>query len=566
MNYEKIRITKCLMGIGALILLFVAACMSFTNATNEWEIGFSKESGFYEDDFYLEINGSEGTIYYTLDSSDPDENSLVYTGPILISDASLHDNIYSKITDVSLFLDERLKEMGLVKGDNGYSVPDALVDKANVVRAICIDEKGNCSDIITGVYFVGFEDKDEYDNINIISIVTDPDNLFDYETGIYVAGKTFDDFLELQTYDQSSNWVEWAIWAQANYRQHGDLWRRAADITFWNLEKELILSGTYEISIQGAGSRAWLPRNLNIYETDKYDQSELDGLKLGFGYDVDSLNLYAGSQDSMVKIKDWLINYLTSDLAFSTRSYFPYELFLDGEYWGTYFLNEKYSKQYFEKNYDVIGNDVVMVKLPAEIELGNSTDKDLYTAMTEYIADNDMADPDNYEIVLQMIDMDSYIDYYATEIYIANTDWARSNVALWRTKTVSPGRYSDGRWRWILYDVNLSLAKTGVDWDGISWAMHNDPVFASLLDNEEFETALWERLVYLADNNFNPDRVNPLIDEYEAAMAMPVGNEYERFYGENKSIDQFYSGCEEVREFFALRYEYIKDTYGRKAQ
>ena len=566
MNYEKIRIIKCLMGIGALVLLFVVTCVCFTNVTNEREIEFSIEPGFYEDDFYLEINGSEGEIYYTLDSSDPDENSLVYTGPILISDASLNDNVYSKITDVSLFLDERLKEMGLVKGDNGYSVPDTLVDKANVVRAICIDEKGNCSDIITGVYFVGFEDKDEYDNINIISIVTDPVNLFDYETGIYVAGKAFDDFLELQTYDQSDNWAEWAIWAEANYRKRGDLWRRTADITFWNSEKELILSGTYGISIQGAGSRAWLPRNLNIYETDIYDRSELDGLKLGFGYDVDSLNLFAGSQDSMIKIKDYLVNYLTSDLAFSTRSYIPYELFLDGEYWGTYFLSEKYSELYFEKNYDVIGNDVVMVKSPAEIELGNDADKDLYTAMTEYIADNDMADPDNYEIVLQMIDMDRYIDYYATEIYIANTDWARSNVALWRTKTMSSGRYSDGRWRWILYDVNLSLAKTSVEWDGISWAMHNDPVFASLLDNEEFETALWERLVYLADNNFNPDRINPLIDEYEAAMAMPVQNEYERFYGENKSIDQFYSGCEEVREFFALRYEYIKDTYGRKAQ
>ncbi len=563
MNYEKIRIIKCLMGIGALILLFVVACVDFTN---EREIEFSKESGFYEDDFYLEINGFEGSIYYTLDSSDPDENSLVYTGPILISDASLNDNVYSKITDVSLFLDERLKEMGLVKEDNVYSVPIALVDKANVVRAVCIDEKGNCSDIITGVYFVGFEEKDRYDNINVISIVTDPVNLFDYETGIYVAGKAFDNFLELQTYDRFDNWTTWATWAEANYRQRGDSWKRAADIAFWNLEQELILSGTYEISIQGGGSRGWLPRNLNIYETDAYDRSELDGVKLGFGYDVDSLNLFAGAQDSQVKMKDYLVNRLTSDLAFSTRSYIPYELFLNGEYWGTYFLNEKYSKMYFEKNYDVIGNDVVMIKSRGAIELGNSTDRDLYTAMTEYIADNDMADSDNYEIVLQMIDMDSYIDYYATEIYIANIDWPSTNAALWRTKTISPGGYSDGRWRWILYDVNLSLAKTEVEWDGISWAMHNDPVFASLLDNEGFETALEERLVYLADNNFNPERVNPLIDEFEADMAMPMQNEYERFYGENKSINQFYSGCEEVREFFALRYEYIKDTYGRKGQ
>lgn len=560
MNYRKIRIIKCLTGIGALILLFVAAW----NFDDEKSIEFSKESGFYEDDFYLEINGSGGTIYYTLDSSDPDENSLVYTGPILISDASLNDNVYSKITDVSLYLDEKLKEMGLIE-ENEYSVPTASVDKANVIKAICIDEKGNCSDIITGVYFVGFHEKDGYDNINIISIVTDPVNLFDYETGIYVAGKTFDDFLGLQAYAQSENWTTWATLARANYRQRGDLWKRAADIAFWNSKQELILSGTYEISIQGSGSRGWLPRNLNIYETDTYDQSELDGVKLGFDYDVDSLNLFAGAQDSLVKMSDYLVNYLTSDLAFSSRSYIPYELFLDGEYWGTYLLNEKYSKMYFEKKYGVYGNDVVMIKV-GQIELGNNSDRDLYTAMIEYIADNDMADPDNYENVLQMIDMDSYIDYYATEIYIANIDWPSANVALWRTRTMSSDEYSDGRWRWILYDVNLSLSKTRVEWDGIAWAMYNDPAFASLLDNEEFETALYERLVYLADNNFNPDRVNPLIDEYEAAMAEPMQNEYERFFEGNKSIDQFYRGCEEVREFFALRYEYIKDTYGRTGQ
>ncbi len=554
MNYGRIRIVKCLMGLGAFVLLFIVS----GGMTEGRKIAFSRESGFYEDDFYLEINGSGGKIYYTLDSSDPDENSLVYTGPILISDASLNDNVYSTITDVTLHLNERLKALGLVSG-RGYSVPVALVDKATVIRAICIDEKGNRSDVITGVYFVGFEDKDGYDNVNIISIVTDPVNLFDYETGIYVAGKTFDDFFSsLANYDQLNS-----TWAGANYRRRGDWGKRTADISFWNSEHELILSGTYEISIQGYGSRAWLPKSLNIYEVDTYERSELDGIKLGFGYDVDSLNLFAGGNDYLVKIKDSLVNRLTSDLAFSSRNYILYELFLDGEYWGTYFLNEKYSKMYFERNYDVYGDDVVMVKT-AQIELGNDTDKDLYTTMIEYIVDNDMANPDIYETVLQMIDMESYVDWYATEIYIANTDWPHNNFALWRTKNTSSGGYSDGKWRWILFDLNSSLSLENAKWDGISWAMNKDPVFASLLENEGFETALKKRLVYLADNNFNPERVAPLIDEYEAAMAGPMRNEYERFYGENRNIDLFYNGCEEVREFFALRYEYIKDAYGRK--
>jgi hypothetical protein len=45
-------------------------------------------------------------------------------------------------------------------------------------------------------------------------------------------------------------------------------------------------------------------------------------------------------------------------------------------------------------------------------------------------------------------------------------------------------------------------------------------------------------------------------------MADPIEKEYERFYGDNMTIDDFYSGCEEVRDFFELRYQYILDTYG----
>jgi hypothetical protein len=56
--------------------------------------------------------------------------------------------------------------------------------------------------------------------------------------------------------------------------------------------------------------------------------------------------------------------------------------------------------------------------------------------------------------------------------------------------------------------------------------------------------------------------VNRKIDEYEQLMADPIEKEYERFYGDNITIDEFYNVCEEVRDFFELRYQYIMETYG----
>lgn len=61
---------------------------------------FSKKSGFYKDDFYLELSAfNADKIYYTLDGSVPDENSYEYTEPILISNATYNENTNSMRTD-----------------------------------------------------------------------------------------------------------------------------------------------------------------------------------------------------------------------------------------------------------------------------------------------------------------------------------------------------------------------------------------------------------------------------------------------------------------------------------
>ena len=64
---------------------------------------FSHDSGFYEGSFSLAISAFHAEeIYYTLDGSTPDENSLKYTGPIRITDATQNENTYSMRTDVSV--------------------------------------------------------------------------------------------------------------------------------------------------------------------------------------------------------------------------------------------------------------------------------------------------------------------------------------------------------------------------------------------------------------------------------------------------------------------------------
>ena len=91
------RALFCLLFIcGALCLLLL--CDRYCPAG----LRFSRESGFYEEPFTLEMTAPFGTeIYYTLDGSWPDENAILYTTPIYIDDATPHPNVYSMRTDMA---------------------------------------------------------------------------------------------------------------------------------------------------------------------------------------------------------------------------------------------------------------------------------------------------------------------------------------------------------------------------------------------------------------------------------------------------------------------------------
>ena len=136
---------------------------------------FSAQSGFYEDAFSLTITAKDGAeIYYTLDGSDPTAESLHYTEPITINDRSSEPDVLAKHTEITV--------------PAPAPAPKKAVDKATVVKVIAIDGNGKQSAVVTNTYFVGFGGKSEsYQNVKIISLITDEQNLFDPETGIYVA-------------------------------------------------------------------------------------------------------------------------------------------------------------------------------------------------------------------------------------------------------------------------------------------------------------------------------------------------------------------------------------------
>ena len=86
------------------------------------------------------------------------------------------------------------------------------------------------------------------------------------------------------------------------------------------------------------------------------------------------------------------------------------------------------------------------------------------------------------------------------------------------------------------------------------------------MENETFQGELYDRLVFMAREVFNPEKVNPLISEYEAWMGDAIENEYRRFYDSERTRENFITDCENIRAFFEKRHDYIINTFSGEAR
>ena len=59
------------------------------------------------------------------------------------------------------------------------AIPPAILLISMIVRAISVDAQGNQSEIATNTYFIGYSQNDTAMTMRVISLVTDPENLFD---------------------------------------------------------------------------------------------------------------------------------------------------------------------------------------------------------------------------------------------------------------------------------------------------------------------------------------------------------------------------------------------------
>lgn len=521
---------------------------------------FSTESGFYSEGFLLEISAADdGKIYYTLDGSEPTSDSFLYEEPLLIEDVTGNENVYSARTDISA---------GFLATTDRYAVPDEPVDKAVIVRAAVFSKDGEQkSATATKTYFIGFEGRG-YENYPVISLVTDPENLFDYQKGIYVLGERFDRFLASGEREKMSNPDNWQKW-RANYRSKGRTKERPVHMDYFDAEHKLVLSEEGGMRIKGGATRSYPQKSLGLYAREIYSGKDEFSVPFFGEYARRDALLFSGANDYRIKMRDVLIHNVCKDLAFSTMESIPCYAFLDGEFWGIYHLMERYGGDYIEEHFDVPKEDVIMIK-GGYLECGKEGDFKEWEHFKQLAEELDFSEQKDYLMIQEEMDLQSFLDYYGTQIYIARCeDWPDLNEATWKTKSKTDESYQDGKWRWMIYDLNWSsscLSEFLADANTIAYVREESLLFENLMKNSEFRKEFVLNFCDLTNTCLSDEMLKTEFFRLYGLMREPMIRDLDRFYGDNRTVEDYEKESMDLHAFLERRYDsimpYMKSEFG----
>ena len=439
---------------------------------------FSIQGGYYNATQSLTLLNATpgGVIRYTRNGDIPTASSSVYSSPITISS--------SVVIRAKVFA-------------NGY-LP---------------------SQTVTNTYIIN-----ETTHLPMISITTDSLNLWDYNTGIYVAGPNAD-----TTYP----------YLGANYWQH---WEKPATIEYFDRNKNLIIRFDADIKLYGNYSRTKDQKSFEIKLSSRNGTGSFTYPMYSDKPYVDNITdivlRNSGTDWNVVHFRDALMERLLKNTYTGYLASEPAIAYLNGAYWGVYCLNENHDHYWMKNNFGLGKSQIDYLKeFGPNIQIQEGSDAtfwDLYNYATVQTPTTQTY----YNYINSLLDLKNYADYFIAETYYNNGDWIgqwTNNLQMWRPN--APG----SKWRYFVYDLDFGLGYANSVYDNRLEMARNPAAFSyssemfdAILNNPTFKRYFINRYADLINTIYLPSNYNALMHSFKDTMAFDMLNHFAK-WGSNNS-------------------------------
>ncbi len=437
-------------------------------------IVFSINEMFLSSPKRLSFSGiAEGeTIRFTLDASDPDENSPEFRGPIDIN-------------------------------------------KNMVVRARAFKPGAAPGKIASRTYIF-----DAKPTLPVVAITTDSMNLWDNETGIYVLGDSYENS---NPYFGANFWEDWE--KPAGIEMTGKDGNR-----IFSLNCGIKIFGAWS---RARPQKSLAVFFRNEYGDPSLEGVQLFNSKPITSFKSIVLR-NAGNDYDYTRFRDGFMTDLVKDMDTDIQAFEPVVLYLNGKYWGHINLREKINEDYLDANHsvdpamvDILENNAVVVEGSNEdyIELVDFLNSHSLVSDANYEVVAGQVDISNYiDYMLSQIYFDNR-DWPGNNIKF----WKEQREgSKWRWLMYDTdfgfGIYNGSAY--TLNTIQFALEPNNTDWPNPAWSTL---LFRKLTENTKFKNAFINRFADMMNTTFKADRVVAKIDSIANIMQPEIYRHYQRW-------------------------------------
>ena len=428
----------------------------------------------------VSLHNKELAVYSTPSPKDLNKNGLILIADTVNVQTSVASGVYSKSIEIKLSANFPGSIYYTLDGSeptlDSYKFSGSVtIDSSVVLRARVITEGYYPSKISSNTYLIN-----EKFSIPILSIVTNPDFLWDEKRGIYT------------NYEKR----KWEVPATIEYFD-----------TTKNLQHNLAFSKSVDIRIAGKTSRRQPKKSFVFKSNDKDGKTTID-YKVFDDKPIENFESLWVRSDATSgrnvpemwvgeRFKNELLYQVNKqmDASVDMQSYEPVGLFLNGKYWGLYNLMERKGQNFIKNNHNE--DDVhILTGESVNIVRGSSVD---YEKLLGLVFGNNINDSAVYNKVCDMMDIASYIDYWVFETYCGAHDIS-VNIRFWKPKR------ENTKWRWISYDQD---SWNDYDDESLDYYLSNGKVslLERLMRNETFQHQFINRVCDFLNTGFKAENV-----------------------------------------------------------